>query len=315
MTDRTIVVVSAFRPDDGLRRNLVQLMSAFPVIIVDDGSGAGYDDVFERLAGLGAVVHRLEQNSGIARALNAGVEAALDDAADYVLMLDQDSAVEPALVDALIAALRRAMTAQHTPGFAVPEYFAGVRQVHRELADGTLTTRHAIQSGMLVPRITFERVGLLREDLFIDLVDTEFELRCSCAGMDGVAAPGTAMEHRLGTAYRRPGILGRLPFIPDELTLSTPFRYYYRVRNRIVVNARFGFRRPGWILRDTALEFLHFANAAAVARPRRALLAVYRQAIVDGVRGRMGRIPDATAKRAATVRWAASELVPLQEIG
>ncbi|MFB6609584.1 glycosyltransferase [Agromyces sp. NPDC056379] len=315
MTDRTIVVVSAFRPDDGLRRNLVQLMDAYSVIVIDDGSGSEYDDVFERLAGRNTVVHRLDRNSGIARALNVGVRAALADAADYVLMLDQDSAVEPALVDELIAAHRRATTADYTPGFAVPEYFAGVRQVFREQADGTLTTRHAIQSGMLVPRVTFERVGLLREDLFIDLVDTEFELRCSCAGMDGVAAPGTAMQHRLGTAYRRPGILGRLPFIPDELTLSTPFRYYYRVRNRIVVNARFGLRRPGWIIRDSILELLHFANAASVARPRRALLAVYRQAIADGVRGRMGRIPDAAAKRAATVRWAASELVPLHEAG
>lgn len=308
-----MVVVSAFRPDDGLRRNVLPLLQdAFSVIIVDDGSGSDYDLTFDGLGRLGAIVHRLKENSGIAHALNVGIAVGLDDAADYILMLDQDTVVNPSLISELIFAHRLATTALHTPGFAVPEYFAGIRQVYREHPDGTLTTRHAIQSGMLVPRETFERVGLLREDLFIDLVDTEFELRCSCAGIDGVAARGTTIDHRLGTAYCRPGILRHLPFVPDGLTLSAPFRYYYRVRNRIVVNARFGLRRPGWILRDSVLEFLHFANAAMVARPRRALLSVFRQAIADAAKGRMGRIPENVAAKAAVVTWAASELVPLQ---
>ena len=90
--ERIIAVVPTYHPDDGVLGRLRALADqVHGVIVVDDGSGAGADQVLERAAAMGIVVRRLDRNSGIAAALNEGVRAALDDHADYVVNLDQDT--------------------------------------------------------------------------------------------------------------------------------------------------------------------------------------------------------------------------------
>ncbi|MEV7693160.1 glycosyltransferase [Microbacterium sp. NPDC089189] len=307
---QTWIVFSAFRPDPDLGEAVRAAVAEVDerVIVVDDGSGDGWAGMWDELERIGARVLRSADNTGIAAALNRGIRAALASGATAVLTFDQDSTMTPGFVAALQAALDSAAASGIAAAFAVPEFFAGVSQVH-DRSDGVLRVRHSIQSGMLVPRETFDRVGLLREDLFIDLVDTEFELRCTVAGLAGVAAPGLALGHALGRQYARElfGRRVRLPGIPDVVTLSSPFRYYYRVRNRRVINREFLRRAPGWVLRDTALEAIHFANALMIARPRRALFALYRAGWRDAGRRRGGPMPPALQQVAATIVWDAPD--------
>ncbi|MDY0830361.1 glycosyltransferase [Microbacterium sp. BG28] len=307
---KTWVVFSAFRPDPDLVESVRAAIAevARRVVVVDDGSGPGWDEVWDEVESAGAQVLRADENSGIGAALNRGVRHALEAGASAVLTFDQDSTISPGFVDALQRAFEGAEGAGVRVAFVVPESFAGVSQVHNR-DGGVLRTRHSIQSGMLVPRSTWERVGLLREDLFIDLVDTEFELRCAAAGLVGVAAPGLGLGHALGRQYARElfGRRVRLPGIPDVVTLSSPFRYYYRVRNRRVVNKLYLRSAPAWVLRDTALEIIHFVNALMLARPRRALLALYRRGWRDGGQGRGGRMPSELQRVAAEIVWRAPE--------
>lgn len=308
MTLAVWAIVSSYRPDAGLLVALAALRGQVDaVIVVDDGSGAGATAVLEDAESAGATVIRLAENSGIAAALNAGIRAALEGGAAAVVTFDQDSIVGTGFVDALLTARARARTAGRVNGPIVPEYFADVRQVHRVEIDGTLIARHAIQSGMLLDRALLEEVGLMRADLFIDLVDTEFELRCAAAARPTIAAPGLALAHSLGRQYER-RMFGRrvqVPGIPPVVTLSTPFRYYYRVRNRLVINGTFWRVQFRWIARDSMLELFHYANAWMLARPRRALWRLYRAAARDARRGRMGRMPDDLVVLASTVSWGA----------
>lgn len=302
---RVDAVVTVFDADADLQVHVdAVLPQVRRVVVVDDGSrrppSLRPDDRVEVLT--------LEHNSGIAQALNVGIRACLDAGADAVLTLDQDTAVPDGAVSRLVRVIE-----QHADrvAFAAPEKFAEVSQVWRRESPDVLLTRHTIQSAMLVPRATFDRVGLLRDDLFIDLVDTEFELRCHAAGLDGLAAPGLAVGHRLGRRYER-GPLGRLglPGFPPQVTLSTPFRYYYRVRNRIVLNRSVSWRgRAGWLLRDTVIEVLHFVNVLVVARPRRAMWRIMRAAVSDARSGRLGRAPDDVMLDAAQVSWSVPEMV------
>ena len=304
-------VVTSFRPDAGLQGALDALRGQVDgIIVVDDGSGPEADRILAEVQTRGARVIRLTRNSGIAVALNTGIRAALEAGAAAVVTFDQDSVVADGFIAALLRAGADARAAGQRPGPVVPEYFADVRQVHRAAPDGTLIARHAIQSGMLLERGLLEDVGLMREDLFIDLVDTEFELRCADAARPAIAAPGLTLAHSLGTQYERRmfGRIVRLPGIPPVVTLSTPFRYYYRVRNRLVVNRAFWRAEFGWVARDTLLEAIHYVNAWMLARPRGALWRLYRAAGRDARRGRMGRMPADLVAVAATISWAAQRV-------
>ena len=301
-------VITAFRPDEGLLAATAAVQSQVSgVVVVDDGSGPGFGDLLDAIAANGATVLRLADNSGIAVGLNTGLRHALEHGCDAVVTFDQDSMVEQGFVVALTATHQQSVAKGMRPGPVVPEFFAGVSQVHARAADGTLLARRAIQSGMFLAREVLEQIGLLRDDLFIDLVDTEFELRCRANGRVSIAAPGLVLAHSLGRQYER-RVFGRrvsLPGIPPVVTLSTPFRYYYRVRNRRVINREFRHQFFAETMRDTLLEFVHFGSALRIARPRRALWRLCREGWRDARRGRMGRMPDDLQQLAATITWSA----------
>jgi rhamnosyltransferase len=311
-TPKVDAVITAFRPTAELRAHAALVASQVRrVLVVDDGSGAGFEGVFAELETDGVQIIRSRVNGGIGSALNRGIREALDGDADYVLTMDQDSAPPAGFVAALVRAAETANALGRRVGFVVPQRFAGVDQAAGKLRDGTLRTRGAIQSGMLVPRATFEQVGMMRDDFFIDLVDTEFELRCECAGIGGIAAPGLEMPHRLGSRYRRPRLFGRFAFPPGaaDLTLSEPYRYYYRARNRVVLTRLYRRRRPLRMLIDAAIDRAHFLDARTVARPRSAFDEVIRTGRRDARAGRMGRMPEGVAAAAAAVSWSAERVV------
>ncbi|MEV8369425.1 glycosyltransferase [Microbacterium sp. NPDC064584] len=300
-------VVTAYRPGPSLAGEVASILRQVDgVMLVDDGSGPEFDSTLKAAESRGVTVIRLRENSGIAVALNAGIRAALETGADRVVTLDQDSRIGLGFVEALVDAHDHAQRSGLRVGPVVPEYFAEVRQAHGDSEDGVLRARRVIQSGMLLGRDLLSHVGLMLEPLFIDLVDTEYELRCSSAGFVAVAAPGLVLEHRLGVGYRRRG--PALPGIPRVMMLSTPFRYYYRARNRVLVNRLHARRHRGRILRDTVADAVYFTVVCAMARPRKAMWSLLKAGWHDGRTGRGGRMAPRVAAVADSVRWAADRI-------
>ncbi|MFB7250232.1 glycosyltransferase [Microbacterium sp. NPDC056234] len=308
---RTVAVFSTFGPADAAVRAVTSVVGQVDrVIVVDDGSGPDADAALERISGLGAQVERLDRNAGIAAALNRGIALARDGGATYVLTMDQDSHAPDGLVAGLLAAAEAAEADGIRFGAIVPEYFAGVRQARGAARNGHAPAAEVIQSGMLIPIEVLDDVGALREDFFIDLVDIEFELRLKRAGLAVLAADGVRLGHALGASYDRTlfGLPVRVPGIPPVLTLSTPFRYFYRVRNRLVIDREYFCAMPARILRDTLFDGIHFVDVLRVARPRRVMWRVFRVAAVAAVRGRMGAMPQGLREIAGTIRWSAAPI-------
>lgn len=300
-------IISTFRPDDDILAAFDSISSQVDgVVVVDDASGTESAALLAALTARGAIVESFAENSGIGAALNRGYELALANGATGVLSFDQDSQIDSGYVRSLVGAHDAAVARGHRVGLVVPEHFADVRQAYAALDDGTLLAKNVIQSGMLVDVDVLRDVGTMRADFFIDLIDTEFELRVRASGYLTIAAPGAALAHQLGRQYARL-LFGRPVSIPGVLpavtTFSTPFRYFYRVRNRIVLNRLYLREAPAQIIRDSIIDVLHFVNAALVARPRREFGRVLRAGVNAGLRSRMGRMPSVLAERASRVTW------------
>lgn len=181
----------------------------------------------------------LAENAGIAHAQNLGWRAAAQGGADYVIFFDQDSAVPATLVDALHAAFvslaatqRLAATApvfqdvRH--GFFYPLIALGRWGLRRRIVpDGTETAPFpismAISSGTFTSVAALHAIGPLRDDFFIDYVDTEWCLRAGSLGYALYAVPAARMLHSIGDRSVR--------FFKWRLVSHAPFRRYYRVRN------------------------------------------------------------------------------------
>lgn len=72
------IVIPAYKPDKKLSDLLSELTQCFPVIVVDDGSGEGYADIFEQAKKNGVHLLHHETNQGKGAAIKTGIRYARD---------------------------------------------------------------------------------------------------------------------------------------------------------------------------------------------------------------------------------------------
>lgn len=306
---RVTAVVTSFRPEASLIEYCALLAEQVAmIIVVDDGSGPTADAVLAQLEDAGVRVERQPENTGIAAAINRGYTAAAEHSPELLVTFDQDSQVTPGFIAALVEQYDASVASGLRPAMVAPELFADLPQTLMPQRRGFLEAYQPIQSGLLMPFAVIEHLGPQRADFFIDSVDTEYYQRAVLAGYDCVCAPGINMPHSLGHMLHV-RVLGRFLRKPSgarrSISVSSPFRYYYRVRNRIVLNRQYLKQSPRRreMIRDTMSEAMHYGFAWYCCRGKWALLSVLWAGLGAGIRGEMGKIPDNVAEKSRAIVW------------
>jgi GT2 family glycosyltransferase len=264
------------------------------VVCVDNGST---DGSVEAVRDRHPETHLIEngRNLGFAGGCNAGIRWALDQGAEWIVLVNNDAAVAQ---DAIAGFARAAEQHPEAGVLAGKLYFAdrperiwyagdrflawlgysgrhrgeGRRDGPRYEAIGP--TDRASGALMAVSRAAIEKVGLLDEDLFAYVEDVDLSLRARAAGFEILFVPSARAWHRVGSS-----------------TGAATHNSYYGTRNMVVVCER---HRPlppplSWLRR--AVILLTF-GAFALRRPnRRAALAAVREGYSDARAGRLGPRP------------------------
>ncbi|AEV88181.1 Glucomannan 4-beta-mannosyltransferase 2 [Actinoplanes sp. SE50] len=160
--EKISVVVTAYRPDEGLLtavRSIVrQSWRNLEILLVDDASGPGFDDVLRRAVALDPRVRLLRQNvnAGTYVARNAGLDAATG---DFVTFQDSDDWSHP-----------RRLELQVTPLLADPRLVACTSDGRRVTAD-LVVTRLGRRGGKLNPSaLLLRRTPVLDRVGYLDVV-------------------------------------------------------------------------------------------------------------------------------------------------
>jgi rhamnosyltransferase len=292
------VVVSYHPQVADLARTLAALSPQVEtVFIVDNGSGE--DTVLELralVAGRNAELVEFPTNRGIAAAQNAALQRAQDVGMDFLVLFDDDSLPAPDLV----AQLAHAFRIQHDAGARVaavgPQWVdarTGRRgnfyRIQRGRIVGVVPTDSApievdflIASGTLLSLQAVRAIGAMREDYFIDHVDTEWCVRAARAGWKLYGTSAARLTHALGDAGKRIW-LGRW----REVALHSPVRNYYEVRNTLLL-----MRTPGlganWRIAQAKRLLQLLAFYAMLVPPRGARIRLMAKAMAHGLAGRGG---------------------------
>lgn len=255
------IIVPTFRPDRENVDNIRWMSRCAPVVVVDDGSPIEFAPMLEELASAPNVsVVRQGMNRGIAAALNAGCELAVESGAEYLVTFDQDSRPSPDHLEKLCAVLFDGSVGLAGPGVVEGSIQRAFRHPGPEVRHVTAL----IQSGMGFTRSVFETLGPFDENLVIDGVDTEYCLRARRFGLSVVAHGGLSLSHSIGagTDSRTLSFLGR----SITATLHPPFRRYYVNRNLILLLGRYGLREPRWAF-GTIVRTMKFNLAVLLMEP------------------------------------------------
>jgi len=207
------------------------------VVIVDNGSENETLAALHKLEALSRVrVIYNRSNLGIARALNEGVEYALQHGYRWILTLDHDSEATPGMVGKLLQGF--AMVGDGL-GIVAANPFDRNAQAFQRLdvrhQTGCVVTKRPVNtSGSLVDSTVFATVGLFNEPLFLYYVDDEFCARVRRAGFSIAIHCDATLIHSEGNRVRR-RFLWRNVFYDRY---SKEARYYI-ARNGIYMTARY----------------------------------------------------------------------------
>ncbi|WP_168209089.1 glycosyltransferase [Agromyces intestinalis] len=285
-------VLSAFNPPEGFDVRVRHLASLFQhVVVVDDGSDSVAPDRFADEPRI--LVIALPENRGIAHALNVGIERALQEGADHVVTLDQDSDLDDHYLERALEAEQAALATLRRVGVVVPATVGGAPalQVQR---DGRPAPFDPIQSGAMFPADVLRAVGPFREELFIDAVDSDYTLRLQRAGYELVLVDELELDHALGELVpimvfgRQLRLAGR----PRHVVHHSAFRTYYMVRNSIDLTRRYRGHARWHLLRWRKMGSMILAGAV-LGPDSGAQFRAIRYGVRDGFAHRLGRIrPD-----------------------
>lgn len=244
---RIATVTVTYNPDiDVLAAQLGQLPAQALKVLVDNASTP------ELLAGVRALaagrndVLLVENaaNVGLATALNQGARSAVDSSrsCDFLILLDQDTEPGPGGIGALFAGYQRLAASHPHLGCVGPRLIdvntgldhgfhqaSAGRWIRRFPRDATpVSVANLNGSGTLVSAKLFKQIGGLRDEFFIDHVDTDWSFRVLAAGFELYGLPDVAFRHRMGISGIRFWCLGWRVW-----PYRSPTRHFYLFRNTV----------------------------------------------------------------------------------
>lgn len=273
-------------------------------MIVDNGSPESHASMLRRLTGASVHLIPLGRNFGIGVAHNRGIAWARKHDATHVLLLDQDSFPEPRMVAELVDAEQRLLERGHPVGAVGPVYHDprigkswpffrlsrfGVSYEACEKFQWdkrrpfVVPCDFLISSGMLVRTAVLDRVGLMREEYFLEHVDTEWSLRARHCGFQLYGVCRAQMQHSLGDSAIR------LPLSSRRVQVYAPYRYYYLFRNAVLL-AREEYAVLPWKLHEIRRLLIRMVLFSVVVPPRAKRFRMMLLGLWHGVLGKTGAL-------------------------
>jgi rhamnosyltransferase len=314
LSPRIYAIVVTYLPEPTALRALLAALGkqVTSILIVDNTpqADARVESIISNCPSENTRLIRLNRNLGIATALNTGIQAAIAAGADLILFSDQDSLPDSNMVHELVLSIEALERTGHRVGAIGPTYTDRLTQVTfpfqaaipRKLFYGhavptaqnpTVQVLTLITSGSLVPTAVLSDVGLMREELFIDYVDTEWCYRARSAGYELFGTLNARMSHQLGDQSLRVWYFGW-----RHESAYSALRMYYRTRNYITL-CRMRHVSATWKIRSAWYWMGLVYTQVLYGHARRATLRMVMLGICDGLRGRMGAYRSANASSSA----------------
>jgi len=213
------------------------------LIVVDNASVDGSVEAIRKAFPGRVTVVENDDNLGFARGNNVGIRYALDRGAEFVLLLNNDTVVDPGLVDHMLrpfdtdprVGIAGPKIYYYTPHdqiwFAGGEVFLargttrhiGIREPDHGQFDEPRDVDYVTGCALMARREVFEKVGMLDPSYVAYYEDTDFCMRARRAGYRVVYLPEGRVWHKISASTG--GQLGRRKIVRK---LKSTWKFFVR---------------------------------------------------------------------------------------
>lgn len=254
------------------------------VFVVDNNShDKSVEEIREKFPKIEVIANSV--NLGFSGGNNVGIKKALQTKADFILLLNNDTIVEPNFLDELVKfgrshprvgilgptlKFKRGFEVFYDLGGKINPWFGRTTHKTVSLLADQLPSKVDYLSGacLLIRSAVINKIGMLEEDYFFGFEDVEFCLEARKNGFEIYNVPTSIVEHKIS------GSVGQ----------TSPLKIYYLLRN----NLRFFYRNLILPRNLFGYFYLVVLSAKIVFNSPRYIVPIS-QAWADFVRGRFGK--------------------------
>jgi len=271
------------------------------ILLVDNGSTDGSEALLrEQFADIEII--QTGQNLGFSGGNNIGMRHAFDNDADYVLLLNNDTIVDPSFVAELVTIAETdrsiGMLCSKIYFYDKPEviWYAGAsfhpwlgwgrhrghNEHDRGQYDSVETTDRATGCALMASRELCDTIGLLRDEFFVYCEDTDWGMRAQNAGYTIMYVPASKVWHKVSR------VLGRASGVSQ----------YYTIRNILAcIDANKPLPRVLRSLRHLTVIFISLLGLVTQNIPKAAGVKYLRLGVKHYFQGTFGKLNTENAGR------------------
>ncbi len=248
--------VILYNPEDEVFQNIESYVNDVDQLIVVDNSTKHNEILINKLKKEFDNIVYINNNGnlGIATALNIGCDKAIQNGANWILTMDQDSKFinfphYKKCLESLEDTTNIAILSANTT-------WSDEKEVPNSFSCEYKETFSAITSANLLNLKLFEQVGRFEDKLFIDLVDYDYCIKAQINNLKVLYFKDVLVQHALGSVFLRKNLIYWKIRTKIE---HNPQRVYYFARNFLYVAQKYGkqFPKEMGMLKTINMLFVH----------------------------------------------------------
>lgn len=250
------------------------------IIIVDNNSEQNIKTKLNNLSNLTKIIYLQNQkNYGIAKALNQGIDYAIQKKFKWVITFDQDSKPFNNIIDILSEVYERYPSKQKIGAIGSNALKTNSEKYYSVSTNKKYVEKdYLITSGSIISTKIFSEIGGFREDFFIDNVDIEYSLRLKKNGKISLISNKPGMFHDAGNPITK-----GYGIFKTTSTNHNNSRRYYMAKNHIIVSKEYFLRFPYFIAKLNYFFILSLIKILFIETDKKQKIINIIRGIKDGI--------------------------------
>lgn len=248
-------VVVLYNPDESILKNIESYVNEINKLYIVDNSENKNKDLINKIEKISNKCIYIDNNGnkGIAYALNIGAKMAINNRADFLLTMDQDSCFLGKNLQILLNYILNINDYKNI-GIVSPAHSTHLKNSKIYTDEEKVMT--IMTSGNLINLDAFKVIGGFKDYYFIDAVDWEYCLNLNVNNYKIIKFNKSILEHNLGDSSTHKSFFNKY----IEVYNHNKIRKYYIIRNKLLISKEYFKYYPKLSLLYIKSIFVDFKN-------------------------------------------------------